>query len=410
MRTVHCVANLLGGSNLFIYSMKTLLLFLFSACISEAAIRDAKNYGASGNGSVDDTAAIQNAFNSCTKGDTLYIPSGTYKISSKLLYSGAGISVRGDGMGNSTLILSASNSIALEFLIASEKESLNLSEFTVSTTGTGNTAIRVSYPLTASTHLNTSLNAFHVGIRSDSGTWTKGLSLNHTWNSKIDSCYFSNPTSISLTGTGILVESMSVGINVTNTSLSFWQKGIEIGQGATNNEGLIVDHCLFVPVTFGIYHNPSTPQTLPLYISVSNSHIDARGSFCACVYLNGCYDAQLANNNFFVVAQEAGQQGYCVLLNGKRSLIQGNRFTKTALPGAPSFSGSGGIVMLGAGNQPSFTSSDSLLASNSFLNFDAGATIWIQSGCQNIKVLGNQFISCTWPLYDQGTGTVNINN
>ena len=51
---------------------------------ARAATIDVTAYGATGNGSTDDTAAIQSAINASASGDTIYFPGGTYKISATL--------------------------------------------------------------------------------------------------------------------------------------------------------------------------------------------------------------------------------------------------------------------------------------------------------------------------------------
>lgn len=63
------------------------------------------DYGAAGNGSTDDTTAINNAIAAANaSGASLYFPSGTYKVNSGLTtLTGNGVIVRGDGR-NSTVI------------------------------------------------------------------------------------------------------------------------------------------------------------------------------------------------------------------------------------------------------------------------------------------------------------------
>eukprot|EP01113_Clastostelium_recurvatum_P011097 TRINITY_DN15597_c0_g1_i2.p1 TRINITY_DN15597_c0_g1~~TRINITY_DN15597_c0_g1_i2.p1 ORF type:complete len:395 (+),score=42.02 TRINITY_DN15597_c0_g1_i2:254-1438(+) len=70
-------------------------------------IRNVVSYGANGSDSVDDTAAFLSAIDSLnTTGGVLYIPTGSYIISSQLSFnswdmaSSLGISIQGDGMGS----------------------------------------------------------------------------------------------------------------------------------------------------------------------------------------------------------------------------------------------------------------------------------------------------------------------
>jgi polygalacturonase len=47
--------------------------------ISDAAV-NVKDYGATGDGTTDDTTSIQAAINAVTSGGVVYFPSGTYRI------------------------------------------------------------------------------------------------------------------------------------------------------------------------------------------------------------------------------------------------------------------------------------------------------------------------------------------
>jgi hypothetical protein len=75
-----------------------------------------KDFGATGNGTTDDTASIQAAINlACTYGGNVYLPAGTYKISAALVFSMNSSlvdpikrpSMSGDGMAATTIFQTA---------------------------------------------------------------------------------------------------------------------------------------------------------------------------------------------------------------------------------------------------------------------------------------------------------------
>jgi hypothetical protein len=63
---------------------------------------DVKSYGATGNGSTDDTTAIQNAINAAQSagGGVVFFPKGTYRITSSLFVSGNYVQLEGTGEGS----------------------------------------------------------------------------------------------------------------------------------------------------------------------------------------------------------------------------------------------------------------------------------------------------------------------
>lgn len=64
-----------------------------------------RDYGATGNGSTDDSTAVNAAIAALVNGSTLYFPAGTYKTSQVIIASLTGVSVIGDGWA-STIIRS----------------------------------------------------------------------------------------------------------------------------------------------------------------------------------------------------------------------------------------------------------------------------------------------------------------
>lgn len=63
-------------------------------------VLNVKDYGAVGNAFADDTEALQATLDAARSGDTVYLPTGGYKITSTLRLNNSGITVLGDGYGN----------------------------------------------------------------------------------------------------------------------------------------------------------------------------------------------------------------------------------------------------------------------------------------------------------------------
>jgi Pectate lyase superfamily protein len=79
-------------------------------------VRGVKEFGAVGNGTTDDTAAIQAGIDSLSSGGTLYFPAGTYKTVSTLTVDNQFTKLVGDGSRSSIIKFEpTANDVCLEF-------------------------------------------------------------------------------------------------------------------------------------------------------------------------------------------------------------------------------------------------------------------------------------------------------
>lgn len=65
------------------------------------------DYGASGNGTDDNTTAFTNALTALSSGGTLYIPAGTYIVNSEITVPYGNIKIEGEGIGATTIKIKA---------------------------------------------------------------------------------------------------------------------------------------------------------------------------------------------------------------------------------------------------------------------------------------------------------------
>src|SRR5437867_3592943 len=91
----------------------SLFLIFLGLSSAPAAIRDVTVYGATGNGTTDDTAAINNAIAALQSGDTLLFPAGTYKVTGQLNINVPNVKV--DGSNNAATISLHASSAGLHF-------------------------------------------------------------------------------------------------------------------------------------------------------------------------------------------------------------------------------------------------------------------------------------------------------
>lgn len=379
------------------YLIAATILSLFLTSLP-AQVLNVTSYGATGNGSTDDTSAIQNAINAVTSGE-LYFPAGTYRVTSTLNVTGKDIRMRGVG-ATSIILLDASSDTLLYGSYSSDKgKALILQSIKLSTSGSGNTAIESTYSALQPAHFENGLSAKGLTIAvSGSGTWTYGIKATRNSNVQLTECTFAGQSSSS--GTAIYLEEQTINTHISVSTFNGWKKAIELASSGTSSEGLIVDDCSFSSINYGIY---SLNSGNTLWVSLTNCSnvemaVPSGGEPSSIgIYLNNVYDL-LVRNNTFTTLTNTSTPSYAIAVNSHRSVIANN-----AVINSSGTTGTSGIVILASGT-------DTIIDNNTFENIEGAASIWLQSGAADCKVSNNSFINCAWNISDEGTNTSLYNN
>ncbi len=291
---------------------------------SDDPLFNVRDYGAVGNGTTDDTTAINAAITAARVAITdagnsvvravVYFPRGTYRITSAITVTAPADSTffnlyfRGDGMGVSVInqTTASANGFVVTLTGASAAISVNRAvefrDLTVRADAVCGRAVTINHGTSTSYHQKPGSRLIRVSVESPTTTayWANGVQFNEAWNATVDGCFISgNPTSdASLTGTGIDITGVSVNFTVANTQTNFWSIGLANINNSTsssnqNTEGILMDQVYMVPVKMGVHVKANASSNwnsagldwagryqvgrMPLF-SIVNSHIDARGA------------------------------------------------------------------------------------------------------------------------------------
>ncbi len=211
---------------------KSLLLFiaiavLIQPCIGKIFDVTLPPYSATGNGSTNDSAAVQSAMNALLThgGGVLYFPSGTYKLNSAITNSSnktVTFEVLGEGTNN-TILLPSSNNGTLDFSFTNSDYD-NICQIRNLTIEANDDSLPFGIKLknspvkvmgTTGTLVNPGFFVSNVHFKSSETEWFNlMLEIGSGHNSKIENCFFGgrlfDPGSpcdiINITGTGILYD------------------------------------------------------------------------------------------------------------------------------------------------------------------------------------------------------------
>ena len=332
-----------------------------------------KDYGATGDGSTDDTTAIAAAFAvacSTTKSGALYFPSGTYINNNTLTGSFGvhdqmyGFTIMGDGIGTTIIkqtvnptsgtykgVFNITNVSCLGCLTVKDLSFWNISGMS--------TDACIKYSVSEiredDAHANLRVDNVFIGANFGSNTWTIGLDLYRVHNGNIYNYQYCGDNNRG--GTGIVFQKYGSGTtNGASKSMACFIQGCQFNLCNTgvrlkdSMETCLIQESLMVGLVYGVYADYC------IHLGVSNSHINVNpsvGAGVACIYSSGtsgdvdqsvimgnllyCQGginligisggfvrSSFSGNSFIALGGQAGTKG--ISISGKGLSITGNSF------------------------------------------------------------------------------------
>lgn len=190
-----------------------------------------RDFGATGDGTTDDTAAIAAAITfAATNGQVVYFPTGTYKHSGIAMPDANGIELNGDGPTLSILNYTGSGTAIYKTSTATNNSFYRFSNFKLVDVGTGTKGLDMT-SMWFSRATNLWVSGFTTDIYMQQGP------VGTYWN-VVDQCYMDTCTRgywISATGTTGLAANNRI---IFSTVHSFTTAGIQVDNGTETNAAL----------------------------------------------------------------------------------------------------------------------------------------------------------------------------
>lgn len=286
-------------------------------------------YNAAGNGSTDDTAAVQAAFNAAATagGATIYFPAGTYVLSSQLTFTFAatlqGIRILGDGAEASHLLWAAGGGIRITLHDAFDAVTLDGLTFECGVAGgatVGLTITDASLPsgaLSAPTHIWRCVFKGSGSYDAPGTYWGTAVQIFQQSNVDFNACYFAAPNGL---GDGVNVSGTTGNIPaVFNFVDCVWTGGSRCFVYGALTQGVAFTQCNMTGCNIGITSPPSVTGLDEL--AVVNCQF---GTAVAGIQLNSEVGNTILSNNLFI---NTGAGSTCVAIAQANVLqVTGNQF------------------------------------------------------------------------------------
>jgi chitodextrinase len=310
---------------------------LLTATANGATVRD---FGATGNGSTDDTAAIQNAINSTPSGGVLGFPAGTYRVTSTL-HLKSGVTYQGSG---SPVLLGYLGTGPYGYLLADGSDASNVTITGIVFNGGGISFAQGGWTSNITITGNTFKNI--TGLGPNAEPLHAGVYVDHVSNISISNSTFSNiidggaPTVYSSQGpmaNGVKAYHASH-FTIADNTMDYMGQGISMSQISPSDPCDCTDikflrnrftrvFRMAIEIQGGLSDHPLTGLVIDSNVATNwlNPYADTFGISHAAYSTNA-----VISNNFFdanpAASNASGWQryGYCLEVDGDSTLVQGN--------------------------------------------------------------------------------------
>ena len=375
--------------------------------LSKIEVFNVKSYGAVGDGTTDDTVAVNLAISAITTAGgagILYFPTGIYRLTSALSFVDSGatksqVSIYGDGQSQTELKFDANvNGIVIDNsnVGAGVNCTYTLRDFSVTTTQTSADKTGISY--TGVDEQGNGLSMERVTVRG-SGTapvttyWKHCVALTTAFYVDIRNCWFQGvPSDRTLCSSGIRFLSTGANARLVGNSYYFLNVGVSNTTGQAY-ESLYISDSQFVQCSYGVYWGADGNHLVVegCHMEVSNGGVstingnDDYGRFCS-----------ISNNFILITGSIADKKGFYI--NSNFCAITGN----TVMVAGDATNASHGIILAPYAKY-------CVVSGNIFFNCTTTG-ILIQAGATSNKVIGNAGTSNGTDLTDGGITTTTSGN
>lgn len=201
-----------------------------------AQVISVKDYGAKGDGSTNDTAAIQAAANALTNGSAFFFPAGNYIITSAITISNISFAMFGLGRGVSNIIQNGTNVNGFTISLNSLVFRVQFSDFTLvagnNSTGTALSINRLASASSSQTGPTIARCEF-FGANTATCQWGTCIYLNYGWNANIIECLIKGMDGAN-TCLGIVCDNRGTAINFQRNLFYSLDSAIEFTNAGTN--------------------------------------------------------------------------------------------------------------------------------------------------------------------------------